>query len=295
MAEATPSLEQFLGAARGANPGVSDGELAGWFSRVIGRCVGQQQLDLADKLCDYMLKGRKDKAGAWHQSAMQWIEVAKARKDMAAVPVRLEALRGLALPPDILLSIYRNEFYTVMGDGKKADVTAMVAFGDKLEPLLPKDDDKGQVNTMALDGSFITEDYARSLKILEAGIAGRDKNWHDMALVKARAHLALKEGKPKEAVECFRKFMASVATWEKPEQDPITGILYSKEMCLGRNAKRIGDIWIGAGDAKAAADAYAEAKQYYDKALADVKADSKEAEVIRTETAEIGKPPAKNP
>jgi tetratricopeptide (TPR) repeat protein len=261
--------------------GLQDGSLAGWFSRVSGRCIGKQQLDLADRLCDFLLKNQKDKASARREAAMQWIEVAKARKDIAAIPVRLEAL----------LSLYRNEFYTVLGDGKKPTVVATIAFGDKLEKLLPREDDKAQVRTMALDGSFITEDYARSLKILEGGIPERDKAWHEMAINKAKAHLALQAGKHKEAIDYFRKFMTSVATWEKPEQDPITGILYTKEMCLGRNAKRIGDIWTKAGDAKAAADAYTEAKGYYEKALLDVKADSKEAEVINTEMAEIGKPP----
>jgi len=266
---------------------LSDGELAGWVPRVIGRCIAKDQLDLADKLCDFVLKTQTGKVGTQNQAAARWMDVAKARKDVAMIPARLEALKDLAIPGQVLLSLYGNEFYTVMGENKKANIVAMMAFGDKLEALLPKADDKAQVRAMALDGSSIIEDYARSLKILELGIADRDKNWHEMAINKAKAHLALQEGKYKEAVEYFRKFMVSIGTWEKPEQDPITGILCSKEMCLGRNAKRIGDIWTKGGDAKAAADAYAEAKAFYEKALADVKADSKEAQTIKTEMGEI--------
>jgi predicted negative regulator of RcsB-dependent stress response len=38
-------------------------------------------------------------------------------------------------------------------------------------------------------------------------------------------------------------------------------------MILGLNAKRIGDILTGAGDKAEAAKAYAEAREYYQKAL----------------------------
>lgn len=270
-------------------PGLKDGDQAGWFSRVTGRCIGQQQLDLADRLCEVLLKGPKDKSGSRNAAATRWIDVAKARKVTAMMPARLDALLGMEIPASVVFPMYRNDFYTVMGEGKKDDVAAMLVVGDKLEKLLAKDDEKNQIRTLALDGAFVVEDYARSLKILEGGIPDRDKKWHAMAISKAKAHLALKAGNPKEAVEYFRQFMASVATWEKPEQDPITGAFYSKEMCLANNAKRIGDIWGKAGDAKAAADAYAEAKQYYEKALKDVKDDSPEAEIIKTGMAELAK------
>jgi tetratricopeptide (TPR) repeat protein len=268
--------------------GLADGDLAGWFPGVIGRCVGKGQLDLADKLCDFVLKNQKDKANSRNQAAMRWIEVAKARKDMAMIPARLEALKVLAMPEQVLFALFQSDYYTVLGDTNKANIVAMLAFGDKLEALLPGAEDKAQMRALALDGSFIVEDYARSLKILEAGIAGRDKNWHEMAINKAKAHLALQAGKYKEAVDSFRKFMDGIEEiWERPEQDPVTGVSSTKEMCLGLNAKRIGDIWAKAGDAKAAADAYAEARGFYKKALVDVKADSKEAEVIKTELGQI--------
>jgi hypothetical protein len=81
--------------------------------------------------------------------------------------------------------------------------------------------------------------------------------------------------------------MENINSLKMLEQDPVTGIVCSKEMCLGRQAKRIGDIWTKAGDAKAAADAYAEARGFYDKALADVAADSREAQAIKAEVSEI--------
>ena len=58
-------------------------------------------------------------------------------------------------------------------------------------------------------------------------------------------------------------------------------------MVLGLNARRIGDIMAGAGDEKVANESYEESRKYYEKALADVKPDSKEADVIRAEVAKI--------
>ena len=269
-----------------------DDPLAEWASRVVGRCISQQQLDLADRLCENLLKLQKSKVASRRVAASRWIEVARVRKDIADIPVRLEALRAEGIAPSDLLSLYEREFYAVLGDGKKTTIVALLAFGDKIEKDLPNEDDKAQVRAMALDGSCIVEDYQRCLEIVLVGIPDRDKKWQETVICKAKAHIAFQEGKYKEAVEYFRQFMAGIATWDKTETDPIMGITYTKEMVLGRNARRIGDIWIKAGDQKSAADAYTEAKGYYENALVRAMSGSKEADLIRTELAGIGKPAA---
>ena len=82
--------------------------------------------------------------------------------------------------------------------------------------------------------------------------------------------------------------MATVEAGKDNEAaDPATGVVHTKPMILGRNAKRIGDIYRDQlKDAAAAKAAYAEARQYYQTAL-EAKPDSDAIAVIRAEMAEI--------
>lgn len=275
--------QQFLETAAG----LSDADLAGSLARVASRAISNQKLELLDKLCVFVLESQKRKDNARCEAARQWIKVARTREDVAAVPSRLESLMQLGIPSKVLLSLYDKEFYVVMNKGKKENLANMVSFGDKLITVLENEDDKTEVRMLALDGTFVIKDYARSLKILEQGIPEKEKEWHEMAVNKVKAHLALKEGKKKEAVERFRKFMDHVSTWEEPEQDPSTGMFHTKEMCLGRNAKRIGDILGSMGEKKASREAYKEARNYYEKALGEIRPESEEYPLVQAEMAEI--------
>jgi hypothetical protein len=51
------------------------------------------------------------------------------------------------------------------------------------------------------------------------------------------------------------------------EVDPVANTRVSREMILGLNARRIGDIHAGAGNPGEAATCYKEARAYYQKAL----------------------------
>jgi len=235
----------------------------------------------------FVLENQRLKDNARCEAAREWIRVATKREDMAAIPSRLESLMQFGISPKLLLSLYKNEFYGIMQNGKKENLANMVTFGNDLIPVLENKDDKTQVRMLALDGTFMIEDYAQSLKIIEEGVPGREKEWHDMAINKIKAHLALQAGRKQEAVERFRKFMEYVATWERPESDPSTGIFHTKEMCLGRNAKRIGDILDSMGEKEESLKAYEEAIKYYKDAFAVITPDSKEYELVKTEMAEI--------
>ena len=110
---------------------------------------------------------------------------------------------------------------------------------------------------------------------------------------KIKAHLALQKGNKPEAIERFRAFMETVTTWSEPEVDPVTGLGYTKEMCLGLNAKRIGDILSSMNDAQGAQAAYQEADNYYAIAQKEVRANSPESEYIKARLAELAKLPKK--
>jgi hypothetical protein len=160
-------------------------------------------------------------------------------------------------------------FYDVIDE--PAIIGAMKPLGSRIAPLAEDDETRNYIRTMMLDASFVLEDYASALNILTAGIAGRDAAWHAMAISKVKAHQALKDDRPRDAVKYFREFMATVATAKEDDtSDPATGVVHSREMILGRNAKRIGDILKGMqpSDTDNAAKAFAEAKGYYEKALA---------------------------
>jgi len=271
----------------GIAAGLTDDQLASCFSQSIAYCNQKEKYDLVKELCEFVLDNQKDKPRTRGMAANQLISQAKARKDTAAIPVCLESLKAKGIPAGILFDLTWDCFYTVVQDGSKEQLATMVGFADKLTGEIKDTRQQAMLKTFVMDGSFVLDDHDRVVKILEEGIEGRDKNWHEMVLDKARAHQALKAGKSREAVDYFRKFMTGMEKWYKPDRDPCSGLLYSKEMCLGFNAKRIGDILDKAGDAKSSEAAYEEAREYYRKALADLKADSDEAKHVNKELAAI--------
>jgi tetratricopeptide (TPR) repeat protein len=271
-----------------ASSGLPENELAACLQKLAGAAIRKGELELSDRLCTFILEQQPDRPQAVRVASLQWVAAAKARDDAAQVTARLGALlneKGVSATQ--VFRLYRNEFYYVMGKDRAQILRDLLDVGDALHDKLESEDEKNQMRTMMLDGSFILEDYARSVKIIEQGIEGRDEAWHGMALNKVKAHLALQQGNHKEAVARFRDFMTYVEGWEQPEQDPSTGIVHTKEMTLGRNAKRIGDILKEAGDEPGAVAAYREAKDYYDRALAEVEKDSKSYEQVVKDMAEL--------
>lgn len=278
--------EQFLKVA----PSLPDEELVRYLRREAPIAIKAGQLDLVDRLCGFVLKDQEGKDGARREAGIQCMAVGKESENAGEIARRLESLLELGLPPDDLLSLYRSQLYFVMQNGKPDDLKQMLRFGDRLTPLLTSEDSKEQITSMALDLSFMAGDYERSLKILDEDVLNRDKDLHDMSVNKIKAHLALKQGNKKEAIERFRKFMEHVSEWDSPEYDPISGLSHTREMCLGFNARRIGDILSSMGDEKGAGEAYEEAKTYYGQALKETDQNKKEYERIEAELAKIPAP-----
>jgi hypothetical protein len=107
---------------------------------------------------------------------------------------------------------------------------------------------------------------------------------------KVKAHLDLKEGRIDDAVAKFRLFMAAIAAQaDQGHRDPITDERVTKDMILGYNASRIGDIYDKAGRAEDAAKAYAEAKADYEKALKGFAAGDPEIKTINEILSGLGK------
>ncbi|MFH1477773.1 MAG: hypothetical protein ABIH24_09850 [Verrucomicrobiota bacterium] len=266
-----------------------DGDLAGCFQYAQACVIRAQQFDLLDRLCDGIFKKQQEKPVTWQAAAGAWLESAKARKSIADIPVRLAALMQMGCPNKILLSLYYDYWNVIIKEGKPADWVALLKFGDQLSAVVSGKWDKEMLQIYISNNCIILEDYERALQMLEAPFPGMDPPAQQIAVNKMKAHLALQKGNKPEAVERFRAFMETVKTWTEPQEDPVTGLIYTKEMCLGLNAKRIGDILSSMNDAQGARTAYQEANDYYAAAHKEVRANAQQNEYVKARQAELAK------
>lgn len=243
----------------------------------------------ADRMCEFVIREVPAKKASVRTAAGQWMTLAKQSGKIGRIQERLESLVDYGMTTDLIGRLYNGHAYEVMKSGTKKDVAKLVAFGDSLLSGVSDENLREQLKGVILDGAFIADDYARALRVLEDGLADRTPEWHAMAKNKVGAHLALQEGRPQDAIDAFRRFMSFLEKQEeqKPQQDPTTGIEHSLEMILGRNAKRIGDIYTGMGDKKNAVAAYKEARGYYNTAKRNLEPDSDALKVVEEEAAAI--------
>ena len=248
--------------------------------------------DRMDKLYRFILDTQKEKALSISFAAQRWIQSAVSRKDVAAILARFGTTLECKIKPSRQLRMLHDAAYVVLQEGTSENRRRLLQMADTLQQSLESDVERGEIVVLRLDAAFLESDYQQAITLIEAGIPQRDEAWHSMALGKLRAHLAIQKGNTKEAVRHFREFMKSVEKWDKAEQDPTTGINYTKEMTLGFNAKRIGDLLLSISDAEGADEAYREARAYYETAANELEKDSPEYELVQKEMAEVpaGKP-----
>ena len=148
-------------------------------------------------------------------------------------------------------------------------------------------DERNRVKQNVFNVAFLLEDYDKVIAILEEGLP-YEESWHNMALNKARAHKALKTGNKREAVERFNAFIKDTLNeFSHPEIDPSTGMIYSKEMILGFNSRRVGDLLTDLGENQEAEESYKQAISYYETALNKLAVGSGEFEFIMDELEKI--------
>lgn len=227
-----------------------------------------------------------NKTNSANLAARHWIECIFNTK-RTTLPESLNSLLECGIAPCEIGSLFDHYFYSTIENTNL--VSRLCTVG---EAILTKCSDTNIVNDVKLkllDGSFITENYDLSVQMLEAGIPGKDQHWHDMALPKVKAHRALAHNDPREAVNCFRTYMEHWAASDQQEEyDPTTGVAYSKEWILGRNAKRISEILKTIPDAEAAAKALEEARGYFRTAISKVENDPEAERLLKEETADLG-------
>jgi tetratricopeptide (TPR) repeat protein len=263
-----------------------DGPLQMVFSNIASATRRGKVPDRLETMAEKVLRTvALEKTGARNAAAREWVNATVEQRNLAAVPARIGELIALKVPPRQVYSSISRHFYAMLE--KPEILKALLVQADVLSPLLEEDSTRNALNALMLDGCFVVEDYDRALKLLETGIADRDESWHAMAITKVKAHKALQAKNVDEAVKQFRAFMEIIAKSEEDSPDPVTNVVHTRDMILGRNAKRIGDIYKDAGRAEEAKKAYGEAKAFYEKALDANKAGEETEKLIRKELGEI--------
>ncbi len=260
-----------------------DARLQSLLRTVAASATKAGKLALVDTLSESVVFKQGDRPQSVSVASRLWIETGMAA-DPTTLPTRLDALLRAKVPARQVCGLYTRYYYDVIN--KAPVLAAMMELGERLAPLADEDETRNLIRTMLLDGSFVREDYTTAIRLLEGGIPGRDAQWHAMALSKVRAHKAIQDEKPRDAVKYFREFMVNLAgAKDEDTVDPESGIRHTKEMILGRNAKRIGDILAAIPDAEAAKQAYAESRDYYGKALEKTKDEPEARKVLEKEMA----------
>jgi len=267
---------------------LSDEDLAGLVSLAAGKARKSDEFDAVDRMCVFIIKNQKEKNSARTAAAGIGLNMLQMNNKIAEVPAWFEQLLAAGLAPSHLYSLYSDYFYTVIMLENKDLSKQMLAFGDKLAPLLDKPEDKKQMALFRIDGLFTIGDYEGSLQTVAANEKYWPQEWLDSTRAKIGAHLALQKKNYKEAIEGFRQYMVYVAQKNTSISNPSSGQFYTPSMVLGFNALRIGDILRDdLKDEAGARQAYDEAEQYFKKAMGEVRPNTKESAYIDEQMAQI--------
>jgi tetratricopeptide (TPR) repeat protein len=267
-----------------------DNTAAGTLDRIARAAAGGGKPEVADAFMEKALTLLADRPVTSARAARWWILTARDSGSLETALDRLDKLNAMGLPPAVLVSCVSMVSQLVLAPGTKpAAVSRMLDFATALKPQVEGEGDRSLLAGVQLDAGFRLEDYAALVKVLEEGVPGHDKAWHDTMINKVLAHLDLKEGRIDEAVKRFRGFMASIeAQADQGHRDPVTDERVTKDMILGYNARRIGDIYAKANRADEAAKAYAEATADYEKALEGFAQTDPEYKTVTGILAELG-------
>lgn len=262
-----------------------DGELTKLMRYVFVTLSKAQKNDLLKQCALAGVYNATDKPRATDYAAGKWIEVCFA-EDKKTLPANLAALKKTTVSPDQIASIFDRYFYEVAAD--TAIIKELCQMGPELIKGCSDENIQNSLKVKILDGAFIIEDYDLAVSMLEAGIPGKDQAWHDMSLPKVKAHRAQARKQPREAVKHYREFMECWNTSDKEEElDPTSGIAYSKEWILARNASRIAEILSSIPDEAEALKAREEAKAYFKVAIEKAKDDAAALKLVTEEAAKL--------
>ena len=201
----------------------------------------------------------------------------------AAFPGRMDKLLRLGLPAEHLFSLYTRFFYDVVQDLDALRAVQPVA--EAIRARLSDPADLEAFRTYDLDTAFLLEDYDRALSLIEQGIPDHDADWHAMMKSKLVAHRAMAAGEWSAAAAAFEDFLARLP--EEDQIDPTTDVTFSRTTLCANNHRRIGDLWLKAGDRDKARAAYETARAEYAQAIENNKAGPATAEYLAAQAASL--------
>ena len=217
-------------------------------------------------------------------SAREWLGVPfRGEGGPALYAQRFDRLLSLDFPPSQLMGLWTRYFYDVLGDLDA--LRAVSASGRELKKRLSDDADREAMRVYELDADFLLGDYDACAAILDEGIPDHDAAWHEMMKIKVLAHKAEASGDWAAAAEGFARFVALLP--DEDQQDPTSGVVYSRSTLVGNNQRRIAGLWEKAGKPDKASAALVAARKAYRKALESNAAGKETAEYIEKQLKEL--------
>ena len=242
--------------------------------------------ELVEQASKHVILNAPNKTNSVNFAARIWVESGVAT-DKKLLPERLDSLLKANVSPIQVGNLFDRYFYEMVDN--LDIIRGLCTLGERILSVCSDETTVNNLKVKILDGAFIVENYDLAVHMLEKGIPGKDKAWHEMSLPKVKAHRAMAQKNPREAVKYFRDFMnAWIDSKQEEEYDPTSGIAYSREWILGRNANRIAGILDSIPDKAEADKARAEAKAYFTVALDKAKNDAEALKLLRQETKGMG-------
>jgi len=265
---------------------LNDDVLAALLRQTFQTLQKSQQIQLLEKICHSVFQTAASKTTSAGYAARIWVDIGMLT-DKRVLRERLVALLDAKVSADQVASLFERYFYEFVEDHEA--IKSLCAVGQRIAEACQEEDAKNAMKLKLLDGAFIVEDYDLVLTMLERGVPDKPKEWHAMSIPKVKAHRALVHKKTEEAIGYFREFMKAMnEVGPDEEHDPTTGVAYSKEWILGRNALRIAELYDSLSDAANAAKARAEAKAFFDTALEKAGKDDNTLKLLKEELKEMG-------
>ena len=226
--------------------------------------------DKGDSLCVELMDTNSGRRAVLEAAAKIWVKTAGARGDGDETGKRLVASRQKGVADRVVMMLIDETYGVLLANPSAGMLEPLYAMCAQMGDASKEMGVRRRVAGYLLDMGFFLEKYAESLKVIEGGALGENNPQAEVLTCKIKAHLALKEGRTGEAVDYFRQFMMMIEKESvSREFDPLERIWVTREMILGLNAKRIGDILKKTGRQEQSALAYKEARTYFEKAIKD--------------------------
>jgi len=258
------------------------------FARLVAKLDGLDRQDVIESMCERLTKADAGTTALGADAGSKLVELTAQRQEWKKALERLQWLLDTHPGDPAVQDAYEKSVYGALESGDAELKKSYVAIGRSMLDQPLSTDERNRVRQNLFNVAFLLEEYDEVIAMLEERLPQFEESWHDMALNKALAHKALKEGNKREAADRFRAFMEDTATeFTNPEIDPTTGMIYSKEMILGVNARRIGDLLAEVGDSQEAKELYRQAIAHYESALSKLTQGSGEFEFVVDELEKI--------